>query len=157
MKTREQNTNNKRKDVERFDWFIERIQTCVDFGWLRESTVKKLHARELSRNQSILCFNIILQHDWSIEQCHLHFRVFFGGKTKSPCFDLFIHWLIKQITNTYRNHFSRSYENRSLFLNTAQCKILCSPEHFLVGNKLLTLTWPMDKGPYNSSSNKIIN
>ena len=26
--------------------------------------------------------------------------------------DLFIHWLIKQITNTYRNHFSRSYENR---------------------------------------------
>ena len=29
------------------------------------------------------------------------------------CFDLFILWLIKQITNTYRNHFSRSYENRS--------------------------------------------
>ena len=26
-------------------------------------------------------------------------RVFFGGKT-SPCFDLSIHWLIKQITNT---------------------------------------------------------
>ena len=24
---------------------------------------------------------------------------FFGGKTKRPCFDLFIHWLIKQITN----------------------------------------------------------
>ena len=40
-------------------------------------------------------------------------RVFFGGKTKSPSFDLFIHWLIKQITNTYLNHFSRSYENRS--------------------------------------------
>ena len=36
-----------------------------------------------------------------------------AGKAKSPCFDLFIHWLIKQITNTYRNHFSRSYENRS--------------------------------------------
>ena len=30
------------------------------------------------------------------------------------CFDLFIHWLIKQITNTYRDHFSRSYENRSI-------------------------------------------
>ena len=29
------------------------------------------------------------------------------------CFDLFIHWLIKQITNTYRNHFLRSYENPS--------------------------------------------
>ena len=29
-------------------------------------------------------------------------RVFFGGKTKSPCFDLSIHWLIKQIMNTKR-------------------------------------------------------
>ena len=38
---------------------------------------------------------------------------FFHRKTKSPCFDIFIHWLIEQITNTYRNHFSRSYEIRS--------------------------------------------
>ena len=68
---------------------------------------------ELSRNQPILRFDVILQHDWPIEQCLLHIRVFFGGKTKRPCFDLFIHWLIKQITNTYRNQFSRSYENRS--------------------------------------------
>ena len=73
---------------------------------------------ELSRN----CFDVILQHDWSVEQCLLHIRVFFGGKTKSPCFVLSIHWLIKQITNTYRNHFSRSYENRSILkicMNTA--------------------------------------
>ena len=32
--------------------------------------------------------------------------VFFGEKTKRPCFHLIIYWLIKQITNTYRNHFS---------------------------------------------------
>ena len=51
---------------------------------------------ELSRNR----FDVILQHDWSIEQCLLHIRVFFGGKTKSPCFVLFIHWLIKQIALT---------------------------------------------------------
>ena len=56
---------------------------------------------ELSRNQPILRFDVILQHDWPIEQCLLHIRVFFGGKMKSPCFDLFIHWLIKQTTNTY--------------------------------------------------------
>ena len=56
--------------------------------------LKKLHARELSRNQSILRFDVTFQHDWPIEQCLLHIRVFFGGKTKSPCFDLFIHWLI---------------------------------------------------------------
>ena len=29
MKTREQNRNNKRTELERFDWFIERIQTRV--------------------------------------------------------------------------------------------------------------------------------
>ena len=79
--------------------------------------MQKLHARELSRNQSILRFDVILQslqHYWPIEQCLRHIRDFFGGKTKSPCFNLFIHWLIKQITNTYQNHFSRSYENCSI-------------------------------------------
>ena len=51
MKTREQNKNNKRMEIERFDWFIEQIQTRVAFGWLANASVKKLHARELSRNQ----------------------------------------------------------------------------------------------------------
>ena len=84
------------------------------FDWLSERSGEKTsHARELSRNQSILRFDVMLQHHWPIEQCLPHIRVFFGGKTKSPCFDLFIHWLIKQIMNTYRNHFSRPYENRS--------------------------------------------
>ena len=114
MKSREQNGKKNRTEIKRFDWFIERIQTRVAFGWLSERSGKKLHAWELSRNQSILHFDVILQHDWLIEQCLLHIRVFFGGKTKSPSFDLFIHCLIKQITNTYRNHFSRSYKNRSI-------------------------------------------
>ena len=85
MITHEQNRNNKRTEIERFDW-------------------------------SICHFDVILQHDWPIQQCLLQwYRVFFGGKTKSPCFDLYIYWLIKQITNTGRNHFSRSYENRSKY------------------------------------------
>ena len=85
MITHEQNRNNKRTEIERFDW-------------------------------SICHFDVILQHDWPIQQCLLQwYRVFFGGKTKSPCFDLYIYWLIKQITNTCRNHFSRSYENRSKY------------------------------------------
>ena len=29
MKTREQNKNNKRTEIERFDWFIEQIQTQI--------------------------------------------------------------------------------------------------------------------------------
>ena len=75
--------------------------------------MKKPHAQELSRNKPILHFDVILQHNWPIEQCLLHIKVFFGGKKKRPWSDLFIHWLIKQITNTYQNHFSRSYEIRS--------------------------------------------
>jgi len=35
-KTREQNRNNKQMEIERFDWFIERIQTRVAFGCLSE-------------------------------------------------------------------------------------------------------------------------
>ena len=86
---------------------------CLVYWTDTNTRMKKLHARELSRNQSILHFDVILQHNWPIEQSLLFIRVFFGGKTKSPCFDLFIHWLIKQTTNAYWNYFSKSYENRS--------------------------------------------
>ena len=106
-KTREQHRKNKWTEIERFDWFIERIQTCVAFGWFFNRTLdmsEKTSCPRISRNQPILRFDVILQHDF----------IFFGGKTKRSCFDLFIHWLINQITNTYRNHFSRSYENRSI-------------------------------------------
>ena len=41
MKTREQNRNNKRKEIERFDWFLKRIQTRVRFDWLRERSGEK--------------------------------------------------------------------------------------------------------------------
>ena len=61
---------------------------------------KNLHAREPSR---------INRYYALPSYCNT-----IGRETKNPCFDLFIHWLIKQITNTYRNHFSRSYENRSI-------------------------------------------
>ena len=41
MKTREQNRNNKRTEIERFDWFIERKQTRLAFGWLSERSSEK--------------------------------------------------------------------------------------------------------------------
>ena len=71
--------------------------------------VKKLSAQELSINQQIFRFDVILQHYWPINQCLLHIRVFLGGKMKRQCFDLFIHWLIKQIhvTNTCQNPFGK--------------------------------------------------
>ena len=108
MKTREKNRNNKQTEIERFDWVIKRLKTRVAFGWLSE------RSGELSRNQLILRFDVILQHNWPIEQSVLHIRVFFGEKTRKPCFALFIHWLIKQIRNTYREYFLWSYENRSI-------------------------------------------
>ena len=113
MKKREQNGNNKRTEILRFEWFIERIQTRVAVGWLSERSDEKTSCPRISRNQKILRFDVIMQQNWPSEQCLLHIRFFFGGRTKRLCFDLFIDWLLKQITNTYRNHFSRSYENRS--------------------------------------------
>ena len=41
MKTLKQNRNNKRTEIERFDWLIERIQTRVAFGWLSERSGEK--------------------------------------------------------------------------------------------------------------------
>ena len=41
-KTREQNRNNNRKEIERFDWFIDRIQTRVAFDWLSELSDEKI-------------------------------------------------------------------------------------------------------------------
>ena len=82
---------------------------------LANARVKKLvmpeNFLEISRHFALTsCCNTIGQSKDAL----FHIRVFFGGKTKSPYFDLFIHWLIKQIMNTHRNHFSRSYENRSI-------------------------------------------
>ena len=41
VKTREQNRNKKRAEIERFDWFIERIQMRVAFGCLSERSAEK--------------------------------------------------------------------------------------------------------------------
>ena len=41
MKTRKRNRNNKLTEIERFDWFIERMQTRVAFGWLSERLGEK--------------------------------------------------------------------------------------------------------------------
>ena len=83
------------------------------FGWLSECL-----AEETSCPKSFLEFNqyfALTSYCNTIGQSNNAFSklVFFNGKTRRPWFDLFIHWLKRQITNTYRNHFSRSYENCS--------------------------------------------
>ena len=101
------------------------------FGWLSERSAKKnFMPAELSRNQLIVHFDVIPQHDWPIEQCLLHIRVFFGGKRKSPCFNLFIHWLIKQVTNTYTETFFKVIR-KSVYLQ----KQLASCDTALIRNQ----------------------
>ena len=41
MKTRRQNGDTKQTEIERFDWFIEWIQTRMAFGWLSENSGEK--------------------------------------------------------------------------------------------------------------------
>ena len=41
MKTHEQNKKSKQTEIERFDWFVERIQKRVAFGWLSECSGEK--------------------------------------------------------------------------------------------------------------------
>ena len=44
MKTREQNRNNKRTEIQkykhRFDWFVEWIQMRMAYGWLKNAQLK---------------------------------------------------------------------------------------------------------------------
>ena len=117
LKWKRANKTETTNERNRVIWFVYRTDTNARGFWLVKRTLgwKNFMPEERSRNQSILRFDVTLQHNWPIQQCLLHISCFFGGKTKSPCFDLLIHWLTKQITNTYRNHFSKSYENRSVW------------------------------------------
>ena len=92
------------------------------FGWLSEPPgVKTSCAKNFLEVNRSLALTVTLQLDWLIEQCLLHIRVFFGGKTRSPCFDLFIHWLIKQIRITYR-----SFQGHTKIAYIAEKKASCT-------------------------------
>ena len=62
MKTREQNRNNKRTEIQH----LTGLSNGYKRAWLlvgsANAPVKKLHAREIPRNQSILRFDVILRH-----------------------------------------------------------------------------------------------
>ena len=115
MKTREQNRNNKRAKIERFDSFVKRIQTRVGFGWLSKRLAEKnfMHAKnflEINRYFALTSYrNTIGQSN----NAFFILRFSLAGKRGVYVWS-FIHWVIKQIMNSYRNHFSRSYENRSI-------------------------------------------
>ena len=96
-------------------WLVYQIDTNVHGFWLVNRTLgwKNFMPQELSRNQPILCYDIILQQDWPMEQCLLHIRVFFGTKLKRPCFDLFIHSPIKQTNKKKQTLTKTVFEGHS--------------------------------------------
>ena len=104
MKTCEQNRNNKQTEIERFVWFIERIQTL---GWKNFMPENFL---EINRYFTLTSYcNTIGQSNNAFSL--LGFSL--AGKRRVHVSIFFIRWPIKQITNPYWNYFSKSYENRS--------------------------------------------
>ena len=104
-----QTIQKQQKNGNRVNWLVYQTDTNAGGFWLVKGTLswknfmpKNLHCWK-STNTSLWRHTAT----W-IKQCVLHIRVFFGGNMKRPCFDLFIHWLLKQIMNTYWNYFSRS-------------------------------------------------
>ena len=68
-----------------YDGFIKRIQTRVAFGWLSELSGEKTSFPRTFYNQSILRFDVILQHDNTIGQWNNAFSILgfsLAGKRK---------------------------------------------------------------------------
>ena len=114
-----QQTNGKR-----VIWVVYRTDTNARGFCLVKRTprVNKRQARELSRNQPILCFHVILQHDCPIEQCLLYLRVFLSGKRRGHVWSF--HSLADKTNNEYLTKpFSEVirkslYQKMSLMLRT---------------------------------------
>ena len=77
---------------------------------------------ELSRNQSILRFDVILQHDWPTEQCLLHIRVFLSWKTKRPFVD--------KTNNEHSPNQTRNRRRRHMWVEFVVGSLLCSERFF---------------------------
>ena len=67
--------------------------------------MKKPHAQELSRNKPILHFDVILQHNWPIEQRLLHNYKGFLWWEKEEAMVWSFHSLADETNINYRNHF----------------------------------------------------
>ena len=122
LKWKRANKQKQQTNGNRAIWFVYRTDTNARGFWLVKRTLgwKNFMPKNfLEINRCFALKSTTRMANRTMPSVYIRV-ILFSGKTKSPCFDLFIHWLIKQITNTYRNNFSRSYENRSIF-ETAYC------------------------------------
>ena len=76
------------------DWFIERTQTRVAFGWLSECSGEKNFMPE--NFLEIIRYFTLTSYCNTIGQSNNAFSILGFSLAGKPCFDLFIHWLMKQ-------------------------------------------------------------
>ena len=90
-------------------WLVYRTDANAPGLWLVKRTLgwKNFMPEELSRNR----FDVILQHDWSIEQCFLHIRVF-----THVVFSLM--WPASMLIEKKENFYikKKEYNSQSIFL-----------------------------------------
>ena len=125
MKTREQNRNNKRTEVERFHWFIERKQTRVAFGWLSERSGEKNFMPEnfLEINRY---FALTPYCNTSGKSSNAFSILGFSlaGKRRVHVLTFFLAY--KRNNKHLPKHLLRSYENRSIPIGNV-CSISSKP------------------------------
>ena len=118
MKTREQNKNNyKGTEIERFDWFIERMQTRVAFGWLNKRTL----GRKTFIPENFLEINryfALTSYCNTIGQSNYAFSILgFLWRGNEEAMFLSFHPLADESNNEHLPR-SRSYENHSIVKST---------------------------------------
>ena len=104
-------------DGNRAIWLVYRTDTNARGVWLDKRTLGWKENFMLENFLEINRYFALTSYWNTIGQSNNAFSILgfsLAEKRRGHAFDLFIHWLIKQITNTYRDHFSRSYENRSI-------------------------------------------
>ena len=121
-----------RAKKERFDCFIELIQTRVVFdckralGW---KTVMLENFLEINR------YFALTPHCNTIGQSNNAFSIlgFSRGKTKRPCFDLFIHWQIKKNNENLPKPFFKG-KRKSLYAEVKPSLHFCFNSFFISMN-----------------------
>ena len=102
---------------QRFDWFIERIQTCVAFGWLSEHSGEKIPEGFLEINR----YFALTSYCNTIGQLNYAFSILgcLWRENEEGMFWSF-HPLADKSSNEHLPR-SRSYENHSIVKSTCAC------------------------------------
>ena len=111
MKTHEQNTTNGNRVI----WLLYWMDTNACGFWLVKWTLGWKNFMP-ENSLEISQYFALTSYCNTIGQLNNAFSILgfaFGWQNEESMFLSFIHWLIKQMTNSYQNHFSRSYENHS--------------------------------------------